>query len=78
MITDKDIEKSILSLTQSANYRPLKPKAIAKKLGFLGEERAVKKALKRLIKKGLEAWGPKHLVLKVDGAKAKKVQGRWQ
>ncbi len=75
MITDKDIEKSILSLTQSANYRPLKPKAIAKKLGFLGEERAVKKALKRLIKKGLVAWGPKHLVLKVDGAKAKKSKG---
>ncbi len=66
MRSDKEIEKSILAVVRSENYRPIKPRAIAKKLDLLDEERAIKKALKRLIKKGVVAWGPKHLVLKVD------------
>ncbi|MEM9412218.1 MAG: ribonuclease R family protein, partial [Planctomycetota bacterium] len=71
MITDKEIERSIKSLVSKTDYRPLKPRAIAKKLGLLGEERAVKKSLKRLIKKGVIAWGPKHLVLKVEQKKSR-------
>ena len=76
MISDKEIEKAILSLIRSDNYRPIKPRVIAKKLDLVDEERAVKKALKRLVKKGAAAWGPKHLVLKVDKkAKGNEVVG---
>lgn len=69
MLTDKEIEKSILAIVRSDNYRPIKPRVIAKKLNLLDEERAVKKILKRLVKKGEVAWGPKHLVLKVESKK---------
>ena len=59
----KQVEKLILELVQSDNYQPLKPKAIAKKLKLLDEEREVKRTIKRLIKKGRLAYGPKHLVI---------------
>jgi ribonuclease R len=59
----KQVEKLILELVLSDNYQPLKPKAIAKKLKLLDEEREVKRTIKRLIKKGRLAYGPKHLVI---------------
>lgn len=71
------IEKLILDLVLHRNYQPLKPKAIAKKLKLVGEEREVKRCLKRLIKKGRLMYGPKHLVMKapVDAhGKPKKTQ----
>jgi ribonuclease R len=58
------IEKLILDLVLHRNYQPLKPKAIAKKLKLAGDEREVKRCLKRLIKKGRLMYGPKHLVMK--------------
>ena len=58
-----NLEKSILDLVLSDNYQPLKPKAIAKKLKILDEEREVKRTIKRLVKKGRLAYGPKHLVI---------------
>ena len=64
--SDKQIERSVQQLIRSDEYRPIKPRAIAKKLGLLEEERVVKKAIKRLIKQGVASWGPKHLVLKAD------------
>ncbi|MEM7781727.1 MAG: ribonuclease R family protein, partial [Planctomycetota bacterium] len=63
----RNLEKRILDLVLSENYQPLKPKAIAKKLKLLDEDREVKRNIKRLIKKGLLAFGPKHLVLKGAG-----------
>ena len=54
----KQVEKLILELVLSDNYQPLKPKAIAKKLKLLDEEREVKRTIKRLIKKGRLAYGP--------------------
>ncbi len=60
----KQVEKLILELVLSDNYQPLKPKAIAKKLRLLDEEREVKRTIKRLIKKGRLAYGPKHLVIR--------------
>ena len=62
-----NLEKSILDLVLSDNYQPLKPKAIAKKLRLLDEEREVKRTIKRLIKKGRLAYGSKHLVIKATG-----------
>ena len=59
-----NLEKSILDLVLSDKYQPLKPKAIAKKLKLLDEEREVKRTIKRLIKKGRIAYGSKHLVIR--------------
>ena len=69
-----NLEKSILDLVLSDNYQPLKPKAIAKKLQLLDEEREVKRTIKRLIKKGRLAYGSKHLVIKAKGQPKKKNQ----
>ena len=64
---EKSLEIRVLKLVEADNYKPLKPKAIAKKLKLADDEqRPLKKAIKRLIKKGRLAWGPKHLVLKVQ------------
>ena len=60
----RKLEKLILDLVHSDNYQPLKPKAIAKKLRRLDEEREIKRTIKRLIKKGRLVYGPKHLVLR--------------
>ena len=60
----KQVEKLVLELVLSDNYQPLKPKAIAKKLKLLDEEREVKRTIKRLIKNGRLAYGPKHLVIR--------------
>lgn len=62
-----NLEKLILDLVLSDNYQPLKPRAIAKKLKLPDEEREVKRTIKRLVKKGKLAHGPKHLVLKGSG-----------
>ena len=64
--SDKQIERSVLQLVRADDYRPVKPRAIAKKLGLLEEERVVKKAIKRLIKQGAANWGPNHLVIPAD------------
>ena len=69
-----NLEKSILDLVLSDNYQPLKPKAIAKKLRLLDEEREVKRTIKRLIKKGRLTYGSKHLVLKAKGQPKKDSQ----
>ena len=77
MISDKELEKTVLALVNSPNYKPIKPRIIAKKLDMMEEQRLVKKALKRLIKKGLIAWGPKHLVVQVnqDATNVKRSKG---
>lgn len=64
--SDKQIEKGVLQLIRSDDYRPIKPRAIAKKLGMLDDERSVKKAIKKLIKQGAASWGPRHLVLQAQ------------
>ena len=64
MKTNLKIEKRILDLVQQKNYQPLKPKAIAKKLKLVDEEREVKRCIKRLIQKGYLKYGSKHMVLK--------------
>ena len=71
--TDK-LEARILEMIASPNYQPVKPKVIAKKLGASKEEaEAIRKTVKRLVKQGKLAWGPKHIVkaLKSDNASGK-------
>ncbi len=59
-----DLENNILQHVAHPNYRPVKPRVIAKKLG-VGEDHLphFKRTLKRLVKRGLLAYGASHLVL---------------
>ena len=58
-----ELREQILEHVQRANYQPVKPAVIAKKLGVTGEEaQQVKKAIKRLVKEKRLAYGPSHLV----------------
>jgi ribonuclease R len=58
-----DRRDDILAHVNNPNYRPVKPKVIAKKLGAEGEaSEAVRKQIKRLVRDGLLAFGPSHLV----------------
>ena len=59
-----NIRRMVLDLVLDENYQPLKPRAIAKKLDLLDEEREVKRAIKRLAKDGKITFGAKHLVAK--------------
>ena len=74
-----DINKTILDHVNAPNYRPVKPKVIAKKLGFEGKDFSrLKMAIKKLVKAGKLAYGPSHLVCGVakdvakDAAKEEK------
>ena len=64
MKTNLNIEERILDLVHQKNYQPLKPKAIAKKLKLVDEEREVKRCIKRLVHKGQLRFGSKHMVLR--------------
>ena len=59
-----NIEKLILELVLADNYQPLKPKAIAKKLELLEDEKKVRRTIRKLVKAGRIAFGDKHQVTK--------------
>ena len=53
----------IVAHINQPNYRPVKPRVIAKQLGLSPEERnEVRRAIKKLVKKGLAVFGAQHLV----------------
>jgi hypothetical protein len=66
-----DRREEILAHVNDANYRPVKPKVIAKKLGAVDHDasEAVRKQIKRLVKDGLLAFGPSHLVYPIANLK---------
>lgn len=65
-----DLADAVVAFVSRPNYQPVKPRVIAKKLG-LPKERIpeVRKAVKRLAKKGILEYGAKHLVA-LPGGKA--------
>jgi ribonuclease R len=74
-----DYEQEILDLISTDGYRPLKPKAIVKKLGH-GHESAgdVKRAIKKLLKRGKIVYGENHLVGKPDGSHHNRMTGMFR
>jgi ribonuclease R len=57
------LQQLILKLVTASGFRPMKPRGIAKELGITDEQRSdLKKAIKKLIKRGQLQWGPGHLV----------------
>ncbi len=58
-----NLEESLLALVSTLEYRPAKPRILAKQLR-LSEEEAIelKRVIKRLMKSGRLVWGANHLV----------------
>jgi ribonuclease R len=66
---NSELRTAVQALVSRDDYQPLKPAAIARKLGLANEASLeLKKVIKQLVKAGELAWGPKHLVL--PGGKA--------
>jgi ribonuclease R len=59
-----ELEETVLEFVNRENYKPAKPRAIAKRLG-LDEDGAnnLKRAVKSLVKSGRVAYGVNHLIL---------------
>lgn len=71
MNEDLDIQKLILDLVLADNYQPLKPKAIAKKLKLLDDEKGVRRTIRKLVKAGRIAFGDRHMVIQPKPKKQK-------
>ncbi|MBC8354825.1 MAG: ribonuclease R [Planctomycetes bacterium] len=70
-IDPADLADAVLAFVSRPNYQPVKPRVIAKKLGLPKERISeVRKAVKRLAKKGKLAYGEKHLVAMPGGKSA--------
>ena len=64
---DSDIRAAVLNHVNQPNYRPVKPKVIAKKLGLVDDAaRQLKLIVKKLVQAGKLAYGPGHLICPVD------------
>ena len=65
VFSEQELEAQIENHVSRQEYRPVKPKVIAKKLKIEKEDlRSFKRVLKRLIRSGRLKWGSKHLVMK--------------
>ncbi len=61
--SERDLEREVLALVGQNGFRPQKPRALAKKLGLDDDgARQLKRAIKRLVKRGRIVWGANHLV----------------
>ncbi len=61
-----ELDTLILNHVNDPNYRPVKPKVIAKQLDFTDDDVSrLKRTIKRLVKDGKLAYGPSHLVCPV-------------
>ena len=72
MTENIELKQQIVALVLADNYQPLKPRAIAKKLKKLGEEREVRRAIKQLVRAKKIAFASNHLVVKPTVKKKKK------
>ncbi|MBL9161145.1 MAG: RNB domain-containing ribonuclease [Planctomycetaceae bacterium] len=62
------LREEILSIVNHADYKAMKPKLIAKRLGLTGDEaETVRKTVKKMVREGLVAYGSNHMVLPVAG-----------
>jgi len=63
------LEQRILKLVGRAGYRPVKPRVIAERLGVRKDQAAdVKRAVKRLVRRGQLSYAANHLVKPADAA----------
>lgn len=63
----QEYEDAILRYVNDPKYRPVKPAAMAKKLGLEGDDVTnFRRVVKQMVKAGKLAWGPSHLVFAVS------------
>lgn len=59
----EQLDERILRHVRSANYQPVKPRVIARQLGLPDEQKPeLRRAIRRLAKRGLIEYGAKHIV----------------
>jgi len=64
------LDEAVLKFVSRPDYRPIKPRVIAQRLGIAREQMAdVKRAVKRLVAAGRLAYGANHLVEPADAAR---------
>jgi len=74
--TDRsDLEQQILRVVLSPDYKPVKPKGIAKKLGLVEDKVMVRKAIKRLVRAQKLGYGSNHLVTPVESRDENRMTG---
>lgn len=62
------LREEILSVVNHADYKAMKPKLIAKRIGLTGDEaETVRKTIKKMVREGLLAYGSNHMVLPAAG-----------
>jgi ribonuclease R len=70
-MTEVDLARRLFAHVTAADYRPVKPRVIARQLQLDEAETAqLKRVLKRLVKQGKLAYGSNHLVMAPAGATA--------
>jgi ribonuclease R len=68
-MNESELDQSILNFVARVEYRPIKPRAIAKHLQVTEEQIAdVKRAIKRLVHHGQLQYGSNHLVMAAEPA----------
>ncbi|TWT32011.1 ribonuclease R [Blastopirellula retiformator] len=68
----EQLEQTLLAHIQKSTYQPVKPKVIAKQLNLAEEDlKTLKRAIKRLLKKGHIVYGASHLIIRAGADKAK-------
>lgn len=80
MENNSALQQRVLDHVNDENYKPVKPRVIAKQLKLSDDQlRDLKRVIKRLVKRGQLAYGPKHLVLKSATGKPRndEVMGRF-
>ena len=62
-MTSTDLETRLLQLVRKTDYKPIKPRTLAKKLKLDDEQhRELKRLIKQLVKRGTLSYGSRHLV----------------
>ena len=70
------LQQAILDFVGRAQYKPVKPRVIAERLGFAKDDhRDVKRAIKRLVRQGRLQFGSNHLVRPASGLHSDLVTG---
>ena len=75
-MNQEELERAILDFVHRPDYRPLKPRQIAKRLNFSKEAmEQARKIVKQLVKRGELAYGAQHLVKPVTSEQGSRVTG---
>ncbi len=78
-MNDSDLSRRLLQHVNRANYRPVKPRVIAKQLKLPQELYSqLKREIKRLVKQGKLSYGSNHLVTGATQRDANEILGRFR